>query len=221
MIALRHVTKTFGGRVALDDVSLIVQSGATHVLLGSTGSGKSTILKVILGLVRPDAGEVHVEPATRMGYVVQEGALYPHLTAVSNITLPARAAGWSPARQAARLEELSVLVGLDPPLLRVYPRELSGGQRQRVSLLRALILDPPVLLLDEPTAAMDMGSEDQFKQRLAAVLERRTLIVVTHRDSMLSIVDKLVVMDGGRVVAAGPKAEVLAALNQGRVRKAV
>ena len=90
-----------------------------------------------------------------------------------------------------------------------------------MALARALLTDPPVLLLDEPTAAIDMGSEEQFKARLARILEGRTLIIVTHRESMLTLVNKLVVMDGGRVVAAGPKADVLQALNQGRVRKAV
>src|SRR5919199_932313 len=147
MIALRHVSKTFDGRRALDDVSLTVPSGATHVLLGSTGSGKSTILKIILGLVRPDAGEVTVEPPARIGYVVQDGALYPHLTAARNATLPARAAGWTAAAQATRLAALAPLVGLDTPLLALYPHQLSSGQRQRAGLLRALMLDPPVLLL--------------------------------------------------------------------------
>jgi len=98
---------------------------------------------------------------------------------------------------------------------------LSGGQKQAVALARALLTDPPVLLLDEPTAAMDTGSEEHFKGRLLRILEGRTLIVVTHRESMLTLVDNLVVMDSGRVVAAGPKTEVLQALSQGRVRKAV
>jgi ATP-binding cassette subfamily C protein LapB len=97
---------------------------------------------------------------------------------------------------------------------------LSGGQKQAVALARALLDDPPILLLDEPTASMDIGSEEQFKARLAPVLPGRTLIVVTHRESMLTLVDKLIVMDNGRAVAAGPKADVLQALSQGRVRKA-
>ncbi|HEY7649303.1 MAG TPA: ATP-binding cassette domain-containing protein, partial [Methylomirabilota bacterium] len=147
MIALREVTRTFAGRVAVDHVSLVVEAGRTHVLLGSSGCGKSTILRLILGLLRPDSGEVVVDRAAvpLMGYVVQEGALYSHLTAARNVTLPARAQGWTNERQAARLAALADLVGLDRGLLDHYPAQLSGGQRQRVGLMRALMLDPSIL----------------------------------------------------------------------------
>src|SRR2546425_11844525 len=130
MLALRDVTKTFGARVAVDHVSLTVERGRPRVLLGSSGSGTSPILRLILGLLRPDGGQISVDGG--MGYVVQEGALYPHLTARQNATLPARAEEWTAARMAARLDALAKLVGLEPALLDLYPGELSGGQRQRV-----------------------------------------------------------------------------------------
>lgn len=211
MIALRHVSKTFDGRRALDDVSLTVPSGTTHVLLGSTGSGKSTILKIILGLLRPDAGEVQVEPATRIGYVVQDGALYPHLTAARNATLPARAAGWNDARQAARLDALAGLVGLDGPLLDRYPHQLSGGQRQRTGLLRALMLDPPVLLLDEPLGSLDPISRADLQAHLVAIIAdlHKTVIVVTHdvREAFVFGAG-ITLLSAGRVVQQGTFADL-------------
>jgi osmoprotectant transport system ATP-binding protein len=211
MIALRNVTKTFGGRVALDGVSLTVESGETHVLLGSTGSGKSTILKLVLGLLRPDSGEVRVNPPARIGYVIQEGALYPHLTASRNVTLPARAAGWTNAAQAARLQELAGLVGLEPPLLSLYPHQLSTGQRQRASLLRALMLDPPVLLLDEPLGALDPIARTELQRHLVRIIGElgKTVIVVTHdvREAFV-FGATITLMSRGRVVQQGTFADL-------------
>jgi osmoprotectant transport system ATP-binding protein len=211
MIALRKVTKALGGRVALDDVSLTVETGETHVLLGSTGSGKSTILRLILGLLRPDSGEVRVEPAARMGYVVQEGALYPHLTVARNVTLPARAAGWTESSQTARLDALAGLVGLEPALLGLYPHQLSGGQRQRVSLLRALILDPPVLLLDEPLGALDPIARADLQRQLVRIIGElgKTVIVVTHdvREAFV-FGTTITLLSRGRVVQQGTFAEL-------------
>jgi len=218
MIVLRHVTKTFGPRRAVEDVSLTVEPGRTHVLLGSSGSGKSTILRLVLGLVRPDAGEVIVQtdgapgPPTRpIGYVVQEGALYPHLTAARNVTLPARAAGWAPDRQAARLATLAELVGLEGELLDLHPLQLSGGQRQRVSLMRALMLDPPVLLLDEPLGALDPIARAELQAHLVRVFAElcRTVVLVTHdvREAFV-FGATITLLDRGRVVQQGSFADL-------------
>jgi osmoprotectant transport system ATP-binding protein len=211
MIALRHVSKRFGGRVALDDVSLTVESGTTHVLLGSTGSGKSTILKIILGLLRPDSGEVRVDQVARIGYVVQDGALFPHLTIARNATLPARAAGWSDEQQAARLAALAALVGLETSLLDCYPHQLSSGQRQRAGVLRALILDPPVLLLDEPLGALDPIARAELQEHLVAIIAelRKTMIVVTHdiREAFV-FGATITLLSRGRVVQQGTFADL-------------
>ena len=211
MIALRHVSKRFAGRVALDDVSLTVESGTTHVLLGSTGSGKSTILKIILGLLRPDSGDVRVEPLARIGYVVQEGALFPHLTIARNVTLPARAAGWSDARQAARLAALATLVGLETPLLDRYPHQLSSGQRQRAGVARALVLDPPVLLLDEPLGSLDPIARAELQEHLVAIIAelRKTVVVVTHdvREAFV-FGATITLLSRGRVVQQGTFADL-------------
>jgi osmoprotectant transport system ATP-binding protein len=211
MIALRRVCKRFAGRVALDDVSLTVESGTTHVLLGSTGSGKSTILKIILGLIRPDSGEVRVEPVARIGYVVQDGALFPHLTIARNATLPARAAGWSDEQQAARLAALAALVGLETPLLDRYPHQLSSGQRQRAGVARALILDPPVLLLDEPLGSLDPIARAELQEHLVALIAElhKTVVVVTHdvREAFV-FGATITLLSRGRVVQQGTFADL-------------
>src|SRR2546421_5358977 len=206
MIALRNVTKRFGDRVALDHVSLTVEPGTMHVLLGSSGSGKSTVLRLILGLLHPDGGEVRVEPVAPMGYVVQEGALYPHLTAAGNVVRPARAAGWRAARQAARLDALAALVDLEPELMERYPHQLSGGQRQRISLMRALMLDPDVLLLDEPLGALDPITRADLQADLRAIFQglHKTVVLVTHDLAEAAFfADEIVLLADGQIVQRG------------------
>jgi osmoprotectant transport system ATP-binding protein len=222
MIVLRNVTKTFGARAAVDHVSLVVEPGTTHVLLGSSGSGKSTILRLALGLLRPDAGEIAVDsiPVTpesrrvvlqRMGYVVQEGALYPHLTGAGNVTLPARADGWDEGRTAARLATLTELVGLERTLLDRFPAELSGGQRQRVGLMRALMLDPPALLLDEPLGALDPISRAGLQVQLTRIFRElgKTVVLVTHdvREAFV-FGSTITLLNDGRVVQQGTFADL-------------
>ena len=223
MIVLRDVSKRFGDRVALDGVSIQILPGAVHVLLGSSGSGKSTVLRVILGLVKPDRGEVTVdgivvtdstraELVRRMGYVVQDGGLYPHLTAFDNVALPAEAHGWPPARIRERAALLGAMVGLDEECLRLYPRQLSGGQRQRVGLMRALALDPPLLLLDEPLGALDPIVRAELQGQLGRLFAAlgKTVVLVTHdiREAAL-LGSAITLMTEGRVVQQGAFADLV------------
>ncbi|HVG80073.1 MAG: ATP-binding cassette domain-containing protein [Candidatus Rokuibacteriota bacterium] len=217
MITVRRVSKRYGGVVALDDVSLDVAHGTTHVLLGPSGSGKSTLLRIVLGVVVADTGEASIDdvpitPATRrrlvgrVGYVVQEGGLFPHLSVQDNIGLPAETAGWSEPRTSTRVRELAGLVGFDDALLRRYPAELSGGQRQRVGLARALVLDPPVLLLDEPLGALDPIVRADLQSELRRIFSTlgKTVVLVTHDVREAAVLGSTItLLRAGRIVQQG------------------
>ena len=225
MIRLRGVTKRYGADVALHPTDLDVARGEVVALLGTSGGGKSTLLRAVLRLVVPDAGTVAVdgEPVTaatadavrrRAGYVIQGGGLFPHLTARDNAALVPRHLGWADARIDARLAGLADLTALAPALLDRFPAELSGGQRQRAALLRALVLGPDLLLLDEPLGALDPVTRDALQTDLARLFSDlgATVLLVTHdlREAAV-LADSVAVMDGGRIVQRGTLAEVAAA----------
>ena len=217
MIVLEHVTKRFDSVVAVDDLSCHFKQGQTSVLLGSSGCGKSTILRLILGLETTDRGEVQVNgqalsPSTRarlvagMGYVVQEGGLYPHLTVYGNVALAAEARRWSPQRISDRVRDLVQLVGFDDRIMQKYPNELSGGQRQRVGLIRSLMLDPPLLLLDEPLGSLDPLVRDGLQRQLKEIFRnlKKTVVLVTHDIREAAILGETIfLMTEGRMVQHG------------------
>jgi osmoprotectant transport system ATP-binding protein len=185
---LTSARKRFGHE-GVGPVDLTIEAGTTTVLLGLSGAGKSTLLKLLNGLAQPDGGEVlfrgqplSPEARLQMGYVIQGGGLFPHLTAAGNAALAARWLGWDEPRVNARLHELAALVRLPFESLSRYPLQLSGGQAQRASLMRALMLDAPVLLLDEPLGALDPLTRYDLQQDLREVFQRlgKTVVLVTH-----------------------------------------
>jgi osmoprotectant transport system ATP-binding protein len=193
MLRYDGVYKTYGGVPALAGVDLEVSEAETTVLIGPSGCGKSTLLRLAAGLIRPDRGRVwfegtlvdplHLRPARlRMGYMIQDGGLFPHLTVRDNVILMARELNWPRQRREQRLIELADLVRLPAELLVRYPVELSGGQRQRVALMRALMLDPDLLLLDEPLGALDPMIRFELQRELKAIFARlgKTVLLVTH-----------------------------------------
>jgi osmoprotectant transport system ATP-binding protein len=174
---LDSVVKSYAGERALDGISLTVAPGNTTAVIGPSGSGKSTLFGLLTGLMKPDAGTVYFadqdisrgsmsELRQRIGYVIQEGGLFPHLTGRANVSLMAEYLGWSRSKIASRVDELLELTRLSPEVLARYPAEMSGGQRQRVALVRALMLDADVLLLDEPLGALDPMVRSELQQEL-------------------------------------------------------
>jgi ATP-binding cassette subfamily C protein LapB len=235
-IEFKEVDFTYPGQdiAALRNVSLKIRAGERVAILGRVGSGKTTLEKLILGLYQPTSGAVLVDgidlcqldPAElrrNIGYVPQDVMLF-FGSLRDNLTIASPAADDAAVLRAARVGGLLEFVNSHPRGFDMAVGErgesLSGGQRQAVAIARAAIDDPPILLMDEPTGSMDHSSEEEIKQRLREYASGKTLIVITHRTSLLELVDRIVVIDGGKVVADGPKAQVVEALRQGRIGKA-
>ncbi len=223
MIELVSVSKTFGGTRVLSGIDLSIEAATTTVLLGPSGCGKSTLLRLILGLTKPDRGsvvfdgnEVNRESANairrKTGYMIQDGGLFPHLTARENVALVARQIGWSARQVGTRLDELVGLTKFPADGLDRYPVELSGGQRQRVALMRALMLDPMVLLLDEPLGALDPMIRAELQSDLRGIFSRlsKTVVFVTHNlAEAATFGDRVVLLRSGRIVQQGPLKQLL------------
>ncbi|MBK5968623.1 MULTISPECIES: ATP-binding cassette domain-containing protein [Thiorhodovibrio] len=225
MFELHQVTKSYGATLALERVRLSIPRGRTIALIGPSGCGKSTLLRTLIGLIEPDAGHVcfdgqRLERTTicaqrrRMGYVIQQGGLFPHLTARENVALMARFLDWNPTRIETRLSELLELTHFPRAALDRYPAELSGGQNQRLGLMRALMLDPEVLLLDEPLGALDpmirYDLQEELKQIFATL--GKTVVLVTHDLTEAAfLADTIVLMRAGRIVQSGRLADMLRA----------
>jgi osmoprotectant transport system ATP-binding protein len=222
MYRLDSVCKSYGGERAIDGVSLTIAPGVTTALIGPSGSGKSTLFGLMTGLVKPDAGVVYFQDRDlrsgdirdvrrRIGYVIQDGGLFPHLTGRANVSLMAAHLGWSRHRIASRVDELIQLTRLSPEVLARYPAEMSGGQRQRVGLMRALMLDADVLLLDEPLGALDPMVRAELQQELSEIFRRlgKTVVLVTHDLAEAAFfAGHVVLLRSGRIVQAGSVSEL-------------
>jgi osmoprotectant transport system ATP-binding protein len=233
IIELKDVVKRYGQLEAVAGVSLAIEPGTFTALLGGSGSGKTTALKTINGLVIPEAGEVRVDgqlvptesgPALRrrIGYVFQEIGLFPHMTVAENIAVGPRLAGWDKARIAPRVAELLKLVALPTDVAGRLPTALSGGQRQRVGVARALAAEPKIMLMDEPFGALDPVTRDQLGRDYRALHESLglTTLMVTHDVwEALLLADRIVVMDRGKVLADATPAALLAGHDDPRVRE--
>ncbi len=235
-IEFRNVSFAYGeddGPV-LRDVSFAIRAGERVGILGRIGSGKTTLEKLILGLYQPTGGAVLVDgidlrqldPAElrrNIGYVPQDVTLF-YGSLRDNIVMGMPQADDERVVRAAHIAGIAEFVDTHPHgygmLVGERGESLSGGQRQGVAIARAMIAEPPILLLDEPTASMDHASEEAVKQQLRRHAEGRTMIVITHRTSLLDLVDRIIVVDAGRIVADGPKAQVVEALRQGRIGRA-
>ncbi|HGH3371472.1 TPA: ABC transporter ATP-binding protein [Kluyvera cryocrescens] len=225
MIEFMQVNKSFAAHPAVKNLSLRLEEGAFSVLIGTSGSGKSTTLKMINRLVEPDSGtirfagqDIREQPLLalrrRMGYAIQSIGLFPHWTVAQNIATVPQLLKWPKAKINARVDELMALLDLDSSLRARYPHQLSGGQQQRVGVARALAGDPEVLLMDEPFGALDPVTRGALQQEMRRIhqLLGRTIVLVTHDiDEALRLADNLILMDGGEVVQQGTPLEMLSA----------
>jgi len=226
MIRLEGVTKRYpGGQVAVRELTIEFHTGQLTMLVGPSGCGKTTTLKMINRLIEPTEGRIfhddqdvtHVDPVVlrlRMGYVIQNVGLFPHLSIADNVATVPRLLGWDKKRIQQRVTELLELVGLDPKqFARRYPHQLSGGQRQRVGVARALGADPPVLLMDEPFGAIDRIARERLQNEFLRIQRevRKTVIFVTHDiDEAIKLGDRIAVMNAGRLEQYDTPAAILA-----------
>jgi osmoprotectant transport system ATP-binding protein len=224
LVHFRAVSKVFGNDVAVSDINLEIPRGQITALIGPSGCGKSTILRLIVGLLTPDTGEIQfdgdpIAPGTimkirrRLGYVIQDGGLFPHLTARRNLALQSNLFGKNRDEIEKRIAELCALTKFPSNGLGRYPLELSGGQRQRVSLMRALMLSPELLLLDEPFAALDPLVRVNLQRDLKEICAQlqQTVLVVTHDlPEAAFLANDIVLVNEGRIVQRGSIAELRA-----------
>jgi osmoprotectant transport system ATP-binding protein len=220
-IEFDHASFRLNGRLLLDDLVLSVRQGETLVLLGRSGSGKTTTLKLTNSMLLPTSGEVRVNGRRTtewdpirlrrsIGYVIQDGGLFPHFTVERNIALVPRIENWPQARVEARVRELMDIVGLKMDLASRYPSQLSGGQRQRVGVARALAADPPILILDEAFGALDPITRSEMRKEFRTLQQRlrKAVIFVTHdlREALL-LADRIALIEEGRLIVDLPAAE--------------
>ncbi|WP_380181256.1 ABC transporter ATP-binding protein [Kalamiella sp. sgz302252] len=223
MIEFNGVSKYFAGKAAVSDLTLHIGKGELAVLIGTSGCGKSTTLKMVNRLVEHDQGEIRFNGEEiggcelqalrrRMGYVIQSTGLFPHWTVEKNIATVPMLLGWSRAQIKARVSELLALLNMEEAFRHRYPHQLSGGQQQRVGVARALAADPEVLLMDEPFGALDPVTRAALQQEIIRIhrLSGKTILMVTHDiDEALALADRLVLMDSGKVVQQGTPTELL------------
>ena len=231
-VQFADVSASRGGRAVLHHVSLSVAAGQTVALVGRSGSGKTTLLRLVNRLLDADSGEVlvdgistrawdPVELRRRTGYVIQDAGLFPHLTVADNIATVPRLLEWPAARVSARVDELLMLVGLDPAVFRGrWPDELSGGQRQRAGLARALAVDPPLLLMDEPFGALDPITKAELHvefHRLQGTRHRSVILVTHDMAEACALADQIAVLHEGELIAC-ESPETIMASEDPRVR---
>jgi osmoprotectant transport system ATP-binding protein len=222
VIKLSGITKSFEGVPVIDDFNATFDREKTYFLLGASGCGKSTLIRLIIGLVEADGGDISIdgkdiqdfgllEVSETFGYVIQDAGLFPHLTVRDNVLMPTRVHGWPKEKQEKRLSELGELVQIDSEFFGKYSSQLSGGQKQRVGLMRALVLDPPYLLMDEPLSALDPIIRGELQSELKGIFKRlkKTVVFVSHDLHEAGfLADSIFLIHEGRIVQEGTLAEM-------------